>query len=414
VSHALLRDHDVHGDGHDHVHNDIVYPSTIPFILVHLACFGVLWSGVTALSVWLAVGLYLVRMWAITAGFHRYFSHRSYKTSRFFQFVLAFLGQMSAQRGVIWWAAVHRHHHLLSDTPEDVHSPRHMGFFQSHVGWIFRPSKSNADYSTVKDLTKYPELVFLDKYPHIPPFLLAIACFLIGGWPGLFVGFFCSTVVLYHCVFFINSLAHVVGTQRYMTADDSRNNWWLALLTFGEGWHNNHHHYPASVRQGFYWWEVDISYYILRALSWVGLVWDLRSPPEAVVENKRPVGRKALERVAHELASTFPAEQIAAQVRGTWESRPRLQELTARAQAILDEAPTRDELSERLHELRREAAERLQEVQLPHLPTREELKARANEMYADSPSMDEVAERARELLAEAISVHVLEHALARR
>ncbi|MEX0837637.1 MAG: fatty acid desaturase, partial [Gemmatimonadota bacterium] len=222
---------------HSHApHDDIVYPATIPFILVHLACLGAIWTGVTWTAVWVAVALYVIRMWGITAGYHRYFSHRSYKTSRVMQFIIAFIGQTSAQRGVIWWSAVHRHHHLYSDTEQDVHSPRHQGFLYSHVGWIFNHNNWKPDYGTVKDLTKYPELVWLNKINYIPAILLGVALFLWGGWGMLVVGFFWSTVAVYHGTFFINSLAHVHGSQRYLTGDDSRNNFWLALITLGEGW----------------------------------------------------------------------------------------------------------------------------------------------------------------------------------
>jgi stearoyl-CoA desaturase (Delta-9 desaturase) len=378
--------HDHHGHGHDEPHNDIIYPAMIPFLLVHAAALGVFWTGVTATAVVLCISLYLVRMWALTAGFHRYFSHRSYKTSRWFQFFLAFLGQTSAQRGVIWWAATHRHHHRHSDTPEDVHSPKHAGFLFSHVLWIFSPQKNDPDYSTVQDLAQYPELRFLDRHPYFPAVLLAVACYLIAGAPGLFLGFFVSTVILYHGVFAINSVAHVVGKQRYVTADDSRNNWWLALITLGEGWHNNHHHYQSSTRQGFYWWEVDISYYVLKALSWTGLVWDLRAPPKSVVEGEQRLGRKVVERVAEEVAGSFQIEQIARDVREAWANKPTLDEIRARVQQTRESAVTH-----------------LQELHVPHVPTLDEIRARLRERYLESPSLDQIAERTREILLERLS-----------
>lgn len=376
-------------------HDDIIYPHVVPFVLVHLAVFGIFWTGVSPLSLWVAFGLYVVRMWAITAGFHRYFSHRSYKTSRVMQFLLAFLGQMSAQRGVIWWAAIHRHHHLHSDTELDAHSPRHMGFFDSHVGWIFRPSKSKADYSGVPDLTRYPELVWLDRWHLVPPTMLAVTCFVFGGWQMLVVGFFLSTVVLYHCVFFINSLAHVVGSQRYLTGDDSRNNWWLAILTLGEGWHNNHHHYQSATAQGWRWYEVDLSYYVLKVMSWVGLTWDLRSPPESIVRNERPLGRKVSEKVAAQLAATVPVAQLAEELHARWE-----------ASRVLDD------LRATLEQARSDAEARLEALTLPHIPSREELEVRAREMFADTPSLREVSDRAREMVIEALSAHILDVRLA--
>lgn len=386
----------VAGHHHGELHDDIIYPHVVPFVLVHLALLGMFWTGVSAASLTVALVLYLVRMWAITAGFHRYFSHRSYKTGRVMQFVLAFLGQASAQRGVIWWSAIHRHHHLHSDTEEDVHSPRHMGFFHSHVGWIFRPKRATADYSSVPDLMAYPELVWLDRWHLVPPTLLAVACFVFGGWQMLVVGFFLSTVVLYHCVFFINSLAHVVGSQRYLTGDDSRNNWWLALITLGEGWHNNHHHYQSATAQGWRWYEIDLSYYVLKVMSWVGLVWDLRAPPERIVNNELPVGRKVLEKVAAQLAATVPVGQLADELHARWASSHVL-----------------DDLRDALGQARTEAEARLEALSLPHLPSLEELEARAREMFADTPSLPEISERAREMVLEALSAHILDVRLAR-
>jgi len=395
-SQMTLHSEDHHGAGvhhhhdHDEPHNDIVYPQAIPFILVHLSVIGIFWTGFTALSVFLCISLYLVRMWALTGGFHRYFSHRSYKTSRFFQFIIAFLGQTSAQRGVLWWAAIHRHHHRYSDTPEDVHSPRHAGFFMSHVGWIFSRKKATADYSTIQDFAQYPELRFLDRHPYFPAFLLAVGCYLLDGWAGLFVGFFLSTVILYHAVFAINSLAHVIGKQRYITGDDSRNNWWLALVTLGEGWHNNHHHYQSSVRQGFFWWEVDFSYYVLKVMSWLGLVWDLRAPPEALLSGEQKVGRKVIEKVAREVAETFPAEVMARELKAAIE----------RGSAGLDD------LGQRLAKTRDEAMAAFRELHLPGIPTVEEVRRRIAERYIDSPTLDQIAERAREILFERILQHM--------
>jgi stearoyl-CoA desaturase (delta-9 desaturase) len=131
----------------------------------------------------------------------------------------------------------------------------------------------------MRDFAKFPELRWLNRNHWIPGIALAVLCFAIGGWSCLVVSFFISTVILYHCTFFINSLAHVFGKRRYQTTDDSRNSLLLALLTLGEGWHNNHHHYQSSANQGFFWWEIDISYYIIKGFEKVGLVWDVRKPP---------------------------------------------------------------------------------------------------------------------------------------
>ncbi len=385
------------GVGHDdEPHSDIVYPEAIPFALIHLAAFGVLWTGFTTATVIMCVSLYFIRMGALTSGFHRYFSHRSYKTSRAFQFVLAFMGQTCAQRGVLWWAAIHRRHHLHSDTPLDVHSPRHTGFFFSHVGWVFSKKKSKVDYSTIQDFAKYPELRWLNRHPYFPAFLLGVGCFIAAGWTGLFVGFFLSTVILYHGTFSINSVAHVVGNQRYVTADDSKNNWWLALITLGEGWHNNHHHYQSSTRQGFFWWEIDIAYYLLKALSWTGLVWDLRAPPASVVAGERRLRRKVIEQAARELADTFPADALARDLTAVWNQRPGLAELSAKLQT------TRETATAQLHKRSEEVWDHIRELHLPELPSIDELRGRIAEQYRDSPSLDEIAERAREIILDKV------------
>ncbi len=390
----MAHDHD-HDHAHGH-HDDIVYPAAVPFALVHLAALGAFFTGFPAYAVWMAVILYVVRMFAVTGAYHRYFSHRSYKTSRAMQFVLAFLAQTSAQRGALWWAAIHRHHHLHSDTEEDVHSPRHHGFFYSHIGWIFNQSNWKPDYGTIRDLAKYPELEWLDKHYLVPPTLLAIGCTIFGGWPGLFVGFFLSTVVLFHGTFAINSLAHELGDQRYLTGDDSRNHWFLALVTLGEGWHNNHHHYQSSTRQGFKWWEIDITYYILKALSWTGLVWDLREPPAEIVRGERPVGRKVIEKVAQDLAASISLDGVAARVREKWA-----------------ESHTLEDLAERARRARDQVESLLAEMSLPHLPTTPELREKAEEMFQESPSLDMVVNRAHELLAKAVADRVLDQALSR-
>jgi stearoyl-CoA desaturase (Delta-9 desaturase) len=214
-----------------------------------------------------------------TIGYHRYASHRAFRTSRFFQFVLAFWAETSAQKGMLWWAAHHRNHHRYSDQPEDVHSPQR-GFWWSHVGWIL--CKKYSVTGEIKDLSRYPELRFLDRFHLLPPVLLGTALFFLGGWPALVWGFFVSTMFLWHGTFVVNSLNHVWGTRRYATTDTSRNNALLALITMGEGWHNNHHHYQSSANQGFFWWEVDGSYYLIRLFEMLGVVWDVRVPPERV------------------------------------------------------------------------------------------------------------------------------------
>ena len=256
---------------------------SIPFALMHLACLAAFFTGVSWSALLLCVGLYALRMFALTAGYHRYFSHRTYKTSRFFQFILALLGCTALQKGPLWWAAHHRRHHKYTDQDGDIHSPRQNGFWWSHVGWVISDIYNPTDWDAIKDFARYPELRWLNKYHIVPGIALAVVCFLLGDWQGLVWGFFVSTVILYHGTFSINSLAHMWGSRRYETTDDSRNNFLLALLTGGEGWHNNHHHYMAAVKQGFYWWEIDFSYYALKMLSWLRLVWDLRYPPQRLL-----------------------------------------------------------------------------------------------------------------------------------
>ena len=378
-------------------HDDIIYPNTIAFILVHLAPLAAFWTGVTTTSVILAVTLYVVRMFGVTAGYHRFFSHRSFKTSRAGQFLFALLAMSSTQKSVLWWAALHRHHHRHSDQEEDVHSPMHRGFFYSHVGWIFDKKHDSTRIDEVPDLAKYPELRFLDRHQLLPGVALGILCFLIDGWPGLFIGFFLSTVFLYHGTFFINSLAHVHGDQRYVTGDDSRNNWWLAVITLGEGWHNNHHAYQRSTRQGFRWYEIDITYYALKTMSWVGLVWDLGEPPVEVVRNERRIGTAVLEKVARQLAEHFPPGRFAAQLasaRESFDAHPKVIELRSKLAARQARA------EESWHELREHLPH------LPQLPSAAEVRARALQLYADSPSTDEIVARARQLIAERLSVEL--------
>ena len=254
----------------------------LPFILLHFVPFLAFWTGTRWQDWAVCAGLYVVRMFGVTGAYHRYFSHRTYRTSRAFQFVLAFLAQTSSQKGALWWAANHRVHHKFSDQDGDPHDSRR-GFWYSHCGWIFDHTEAT-DYSKVKDLAKYPELVFLNHFHHIPTVTLAVAVYLFMGWSGLFIGFALSTVLLWHGTFTINSLAHMIGRPRYDAGDDSKNHFGLALLTLGEGWHNNHHYFQGSTRQGFFWWEIDITYGILKALSWLRLVWDLKAPPARVYD----------------------------------------------------------------------------------------------------------------------------------
>jgi stearoyl-CoA desaturase (Delta-9 desaturase) len=266
-----------------------------PFLLMHVVCLAAFWTGVSTVAVVVALIAYGVRMFAITGFYHRYFSHRTFKTSRVGQFIFGVIGASAVQRGPVWWAAHHRHHHVHSDQAADLHSPAQHGFWRAHLGWFLTIKGFAPDFRLVKDLMKFPELRWLDRFDIFVPVLLGVGMFSLGvllertapqlgtnGWQMLVWGFFISTVVCSHATYTINSLSHVFGNQRYRTGDTSRNNWLLAILTLGEGWHNNHHHYPNSARQGFYWWEYDITYYILKILSWLGIIWDLKPVPAAV------------------------------------------------------------------------------------------------------------------------------------
>ncbi len=263
----------------------------VPFIALHLACLAVFWVGFSWFALWTAVALYAVRMFAITGFYHRYFAHKAFKTSRPVQFAFAVVGAASVQRGPLWWAAHHRHHHRHADTEHDVHSPRH-GFFRSHMGWFLTRRGFGTNFDGIKDIARFPELRLLDRFDILVPLLLAVGLFALGSWlegaypqlgtsgPQLLVwGFFVSTIALFHATVTINSLAHRWGTRRFATRDDSRNNAFLALITFGEGWHNNHHHFPGSARQGFAWYELDLTYLGLRAMALLGLVRDLKPVP---------------------------------------------------------------------------------------------------------------------------------------
>ncbi len=269
----------------------------IPFIVLHLGCLGVLWVGWSWFAVWTAVFLYVVRMFAVTGILHRYFSHKSYSTSRFGQFLLALWAGTTVQRGPLWWAYHHRHHHQHSDDEEDAHSPHVHGFLWSHIGWITSKRNFPTDYSKVKDLTKYPELVWLNRFDIVVPVLFALSLFGLGAllentapslgtsaWQLLVWGFFISTTALFHGTASINSFTHLWGKRRFHTTDDSRNSFILAIVCLGEGWHNNHHRYQASTRNGFYWWEIDPTYYGLKALSLTGFIWGLKSVPKSIYD----------------------------------------------------------------------------------------------------------------------------------
>jgi len=272
----------------------------IPLIILHLGCLAVFWVGWSWIAVIAALSLYFVRMFAITGFYHRYFSHNAFKTNRIWQFVFGVMGNASVQRGPLWWAAHHRHHHRYTDQEQDVHSPSRHGFWWSHIGWMTCKANFPTKMKYVNDWAKYPELRWLNRFDTVVPVFLAIALYVFGeilaqfapqlgtnGWQMVIWGFFISTVVLLHATLTINSFDHMYGTRRYNTPDTSRNNLVLSIITLGEGWHNNHHHYAVAAHQGFYWWEIDITYYFLVLMSRLGIVRDLRPVPEHILKADR-------------------------------------------------------------------------------------------------------------------------------
>ena len=271
----------------------------IPYFSIHLMCLGVIWAGFSWLALSVCVFLYALRVFALTGWYHRYFAHRSFKTSRSVQFIFAVVGCSAMQKGPLWWAAHHRHHHAHSDDPLDIHSPRQQGTLWAHMLWFLTPKSAPTNLRLIPDFAKYPELRILDRFHVFVPITLAVCLYGFGamvawqapdwgvtGFQMLIWGFFISTVACYHVTYLVNSATHLIGSRRYETKDDSKNSLIIALLTFGEGWHNNHHYYQNSTRQGFFWWEIDITYYILCFMSCFGLVWNLKGVPARILHPK--------------------------------------------------------------------------------------------------------------------------------
>ncbi len=282
----------------------IQWARIIPFIMLHLACLSVFWVGASWFAIMFMLLFYVLRMFSITAFYHRYLSHKTFETSRLVQFIFVLIGTMSAQRGPLWWAAHHRFHHRYTDTQQDPHSSTH-GFWYSHIVWFLNAKNFPLRKEVIKDWLKYPELVWLDRFSLPVVIITAVVIYALGQWlavayPSLGTnglqllvwGFVVSTVLLTHATLCINSLAHLYGKQDFNTNDNSRNNVWLSLITLGEGWHNNHHYYAGSVRQGFYWWQIDVSYYLLKVMSWMGLVWNLKPVPERIYAERQAQHRE--------------------------------------------------------------------------------------------------------------------------
>jgi len=349
-----------------------VRPSAVAgFLLVHVAAaLGVVLVGFSWTGVALCVASYYLRMFAITAGFHRYFSHRAYRLSRVSQFLLAFLGQTSAQKGVLWWASNHRHHHKYSDRPEDIHSPVQNGFWWSHIGWILSGLYDETDYSRIPDLAKFPELRWLNRNQYAATMVYAIALYLAFGWTGLVYGYFLSTVLLWHGTFTINSLMHLFGRRVFPTADQSRNSMIFALITMGEGWHNNHHYYPISAAQGFTWWQVDMSFSILWLGEKIGLVTGLRRAPSLAVTEALALARSKLD-VSVQTSAQAMNDDPLAQLAARWEGIRDAARLTAH-QALAD-----------LEAARQRAVQRLEVLQADYAAARTRAEAAASQRLVE-------------------------------
>jgi stearoyl-CoA desaturase (delta-9 desaturase) len=350
----------------------VVRPSAVAgFLLVHVAAaLGVVLVGFSWTGVALCVASYYLRMFAITAGFHRYFSHRAYRLSRVSQFLLAFLGQTSAQKGVLWWASNHRHHHKYSDRPEDIHSPVQNGFWWSHIGWILSGLYDETDYSRIPDLAKFPELRWLNRNQYAATMVYAVALYLAFGWTGLVYGYFLSTVLLWHGTFTINSLMHLFGRRVFPTADQSRNSMIFALITMGEGWHNNHHYYPISAAQGFTWWQVDMSFSLLWLGEKIGLVTGLRRAPSLAVTEALALARSKLDVSVQTSAQAMDDDPLA-QLAARWDGIRDAARLTAH-QALAD-----------LEAARQRAVQRLEVLQADYAAARTRAEAAASQRLVE-------------------------------
>ena len=358
-----------------HLPPHTVRPTAVAgFLLVHLAAvagvavLGFSWKGVA-----LCIASYYLRMFAITAGFHRYFSHRSFRLARVPQFLLALLGQTAAQKGVLWWASNHRHHHKYSDRPEDIHSPVQNGFWWSHIGWILSGLYDETDFSRIPDLAKYSELRWLNRNQYGATLIYALGLYLAFGWTGLIYGYFLSTVLLWHGTFTINSLMHLFGRRVFPTADQSRNSMLFALITMGEGWHNNHHYYPSSAAQGFRWWQVDASFYLLWLGEKIGVVKGLRRAPSLAVTQALALARSKLE-VTVETSSQAMDDDPLAQLTARWEALGDAARVTAH-QALADLEVARQRAAQRLDALQTDYAAALARAETAASQRLDELKA---------------------------------------
>ncbi len=275
--------------GGDRTVDDVVrYPNWLDYAgygLFHVAAIGgAAATGVSLQALLICAACYLFAMMGISIAYHRYFAHKAFKTSRAFQFVLGVWGSLAVEKGPLWWASAHRHHHRYSDTANDIHSPLHRGYLFAHSGWFLDRRIRHADFALCPEFARYRELVWLDRWNWIPVTVYAGLLYFAFGLVGLVWGFFVATVAVWHMTHLVGSILHgPIGYRRFATPDNSRNSLLLALPLLGEGFHNNHHCFPYSARCGLAWWEVDINWWVIRALAAAGLVWSVRVPPGAVL-----------------------------------------------------------------------------------------------------------------------------------
>lgn len=255
------------------------WPVLIFMIIFHTiaatAIFNFTWGGLgVAVFLWWVAGSLGIGM-----GYHRLLTHRGFKTPKWVEYLLTICGTLAIEGGPIAWVATHRIHHRYSDQEGDPHSPKH-GFWWAHMGWILEGHSLHREVDATSryavDLAKDPFHVWLTRWHFVPQLVVAAILYAAGGWNFVLWGIFVRVVFSWHVTWFVNSAAHVWGGRRFVTRDDSRNNWWVALLAHGEGWHNNHHAHPAAARHGIVWYEIDVNWYGIWVLSKLGLAKDIR------------------------------------------------------------------------------------------------------------------------------------------
>lgn len=253
----------------------------VTIIYMALIHFGALFALLPSNFSWTAVGLVIFLHWVtgglgITLGWHRLVTHRSFQTPKWLEYFLVFCGTLACQGAVIDWVGLHRIHHLHSDTQPDPHDSNR-GFWWSHMGWMFHQVPADKDVPRfTKDIADDPVYQFLSKYFVPIQVVLGLLLYAIGGWSWLVWGIFARLVIVFHCTWFVNSATHKFGYRTYESSDRSKNCWWVALLTYGEGWHNNHHAYQYSARHGMKWWELDLTWMTIQVLQVLGLAQKVR------------------------------------------------------------------------------------------------------------------------------------------